>query len=165
LLQKFALDLQWHGGPQVWHDPEETLVHFNNRSMQFNHDVHIAEISRLLHWRYNVDPVVGIKIRMRVHFYIPLNQPQVQGENPGENPRNVSVGGDAMRVQKALARGRVSIDAIEWKILDIKEIDTEQGKQQGFMGRTVRLRCSVSDYTYSDPKQISSSDCASPPVR
>jgi hypothetical protein len=71
-----------------------------------------------------LDPVVCIKIRMRVHFHLPLHELQVQGENP----RNISVSGDAAtsHVRHAHAGRRVSINATEWKILNINEIDTEQ---------------------------------------
>ena len=151
LMQKFARDLQWHGGTHVWSEKEEGIVRFNSRSMQFNHDVRIRDNSRLLLWRYNADPVVGMKIRMRVHFHVPLYERQVQGENP----RNVSVSGDTSRVMLAYARGRVSIDATEWKIIGITEIDTEGDPGEHapyFLGRTVTLRCSVSDYTCNDPK-------------
>jgi hypothetical protein len=145
LLQKFAQDLQWHGGAHVWSEKEEGIVRFNKKNMQFNHDIDIRDSSRLLLWRYNVDPLVGIKIRMRVHFHIPLYEPQQR-----ENPWGISVSGCPTRVQLAYERGRVSIDATEWKILSITE--KEEQPDSTFLGRTVRLRSSVSDFTCNDGK-------------
>ena len=113
---------------------EEDIIKFNPSTVQYEHVQHVNP-KGVHKWLMNIVPTVGAIVHMRLNLQLALERVELTGK--------------LHHVNNIIERGCVSIDALEWEVLEVKHcLQSHVCK-----GRTAQVQMQVLSFVHNN-KQV-----------